>query len=183
MCLQLTETFNKLKAAKSRVPTSGSQGQIFSTDLLISMGLFMLVVMLALHTLDFAWSQQSKFKQARYLQSRASQIADLLVRTEGYPPDWNATNVTLIGLAQPSHIVANSSLNKLEQVSDQRLRQIWRLGVDTRYYLNLTTGNFNWSRGQSWNESADYVLPQTRFVLINLSHGLKRGTMTFALWE
>lgn len=159
-----------------------NRGQIFSSDLVLSFAVFSVILSVAVVALNIAWSNQTQFSRSWRLERKSLIISDLLVRSNGYPDDWNASNIRIVGIAQPSHIIQPYYLSKLANLSEKSLRSAWQLQYDISFYLNLSASNYSWQRGQRWNESADEIVPQTRSVLINDSGRLKRGVLELTLW-
>lgn len=111
------------------------KGQVFSIDLLLSVTVFMGVMTIGIITLDDVVEHQMRFSEQDQLRQRASQIADLFVRTSGYPSDWNSSSVQVVGLADRSHVLNVTKLQRLEALDKQKdlstVLQLhpWQIGV------------------------------------------------------
>lgn len=160
-----------------------AKGQIFTTDMVLSLSVFFLIALISVSTLNMVWENQNRFNRADYMEQKAFQISDLMVRSSGYPEGWNETNVRIVGLSKPSHMIQYSLVSRFENVSESKLQEIWNLEEDTNYFINITAGNFTWTKGNYWSGNANYIVPKTRPVILNKSGSFKRGKLKFVLWE
>lgn len=81
------------------------RGQAFSSEFLLAYFVFMIVLSMAL----YAWTLSTKkiIENERLLdmESQAIDASEQLIRTPGYPLDWNKTSVESIGLASESRVL------------------------------------------------------------------------------
>jgi len=101
-------------------------GQLFTTDFIVSLVLFMSVLGTVFYGIGTSVDQQAQRNDRAVLQQRAAQTADLLVRTSGYPADWNASSVRVTGLASDDHIIEPGKFIELRETGYDRFRAINR---------------------------------------------------------
>lgn len=101
-------------------------GQLFTTDFIVSLVLFMSVLGTVFYGVSTSLDQQAQRNDRSVLQQRASQVSDLLVRTSGYPDDWNASTVDVVGLAEEDHIIDPEKFIRLRGVGYDRFRSMNR---------------------------------------------------------
>lgn len=94
------------------------KGQIFSIDLLLSVSVFLGVMTVGILVLDDVVTSQTRFNDQYQLQQRATQIADLFVRTNGYPTNWNSSSVEVIGFAKQSHVMNMSKFYQFDELME-----------------------------------------------------------------
>lgn len=159
------------------------KAQVFISDILMSIIIFVVVIGISMSLINRAWEKRTRFDGARYHEQRSFEVSDLMVRSSGYPENWNSSNVRIVGLAEPSHVIQNSSIQELDSTSNERLRKIWQLPYDTNFYINISAGNYSWQKGQKWGDNADLVIPSRRAIIYNSTKTFERGTLNFVLWR
>lgn len=91
-------------------------GQIFTTDLVISTLIFFVIVNLSLITWNITQANTVMFNDERDLQNRVTRVADLVVRSPGYPTDWNTSSIQVIGFTARDHEIDNRKLAAFHQL-------------------------------------------------------------------
>jgi hypothetical protein len=90
---------------------SMERGQVSVFDLLASTFLFIIIFTamrgIWLGNIDTAMNEMA-FNE---MQVKAQQVLDSLIKTEGYPSNWNSENVQLIGLADKPNIIGREKLS------------------------------------------------------------------------
>ncbi len=157
-------------------------GQVFSADATIGLSLFVVTLVLSITLLNT--HMQDKIEIAR--EERASQIAfqaaDFLIRTPGFPSDWDANTVQLIGLADPAYIIQPEKVTQLDTLSYAQIRA----HLKTQPYdilINITDPSYSETAGQNWPQSAAIVAQESRTVLIEHTNRTRRGTVEVTVWR
>lgn len=107
----------------------------------------------------------------------AKVIAASLV-SEGYPADWNATNVTRVGLTDGDHRIDQSKLDIFSNLSYSDRAGVMGTTKDYYFYMQYANGTRFNILGQSGNES-DVLVQVTRIVIYNNT----MARMVFYLWQ
>lgn len=93
-------------------------GQMFTSDLVASMVIFLTVLNLGFFAIQQSVTGQSQFNEQKRMSQQAYQTGDLLVRTPGYPADWNRSTVRIVGLASEDQVLNNTKLSELRLIDD-----------------------------------------------------------------
>jgi len=104
------------------------KGQMFTTDFVASMIIFLMVLNLGLFALNESTQGQTRFNEENRMLRQAYQTSDLLVRTPGHPTDWNHSTVQIVGLADSNHILDPTKLSEFAMIYSYR-QQRQELGV------------------------------------------------------
>lgn len=112
-------------------------GQLFTTDFIVSLVLFMSVLGTVFYGVSTSMDQQAQRNDRSALQQSGSQVSDLLVRTSGYPEDWNASTVEVVGLAEEDHIIDPEKFIMLRGVGYDRFRSMNRFAQND-VMVNIT---------------------------------------------
>lgn len=113
-------------------------GQMFTSDLVTSMVIFLTVMNLGFFAIQQSVTGQSQFNTQQRMAQQAYQTGDLLVRTPGYPPGWNRSTVRVVGLASEGQVLNNTKLSELRLI-DGYTEQRERLGVlPSEIVINVT---------------------------------------------
>jgi len=110
------------------------KGQIFTLDLLVAIGIFMLVVTISSQAISVVGRQTSDYVSRHALERKAHDAADMLVSNPGTPPDWylNPDNVKTPGLAysvrgggSKQNLITPRKLFALENLGDEDLKDLF----------------------------------------------------------
>jgi hypothetical protein len=104
-----------------------SQGQIFSTDMMVSLAVFLVLVGVSVFLLDQALRNQNRFNEPYTMAKKSEQVSDLLVRTPGYPEGWNSSNVKVVGLAEPTHFIQAAKFEEMKRLDFSAFRDTARI--------------------------------------------------------
>ncbi len=164
------------------------RAQIWSIDFAVSILIFMSVIILVFFTWSYTSTQSSEQVEINNMQTSALLISDSLIRVEGLPRDWNATNVKVIGIASRNENVLNKTkVDRFLNLSYSKARGLLGIGAYEFYfelsYMNHTImknqdGN-NITKGNYPDSSASIIVPAERYVLYNG----KIARLKFWLWR
>ena len=113
------------------------KAQISGLDLILALMLFFTVVTLFAVLWDTVHYNVKSSADADII---AIQVANRLLESPGYPQDWNATNVELIGLSSERGVVDQSKLENLFELITldyDKVRELLGLGP-YQIYINMT---------------------------------------------
>lgn len=158
----------------------GRDGQLFSSDFIISAFIFIVLLNVAMIAWQIAYERQARFSEQEVMRQDAFQLANLLVRTPGYPADWNRSTVALLGLASPDHTIQPDKVQEMQAIPYEDLVGI--ADVDPNdLFINITGSNYSATVGES-PSTPETVVVERRSVLINATP-LQRGTMEVVVWN
>lgn len=110
------------------------RGQIFTLDLMIAIGIFLLVITTSGHAMRVVGQQSSDYVSRHGLERRAHDVADMLVSSPGNPSDWyeNLDTVSVPGLAlslegggSMQNLVDARKFFALDNLSDEVLEDLF----------------------------------------------------------
>ncbi len=127
-----------------------AKGQGLAIDFLFAAMIFLLLLNAALNV----WSNEAGFVQKEYLlselENKASPAIDLLVRTNGEPPDWEERDINqtkIIGLAKSDRVLEPDKVRLFAQwgsafwsVDYNKLKEKMFLSYDFYFKLSDETG-------------------------------------------
>ena len=113
------------------------KAELFSTDFIISILLFLSIVII----LGFYYGNLQNDIYQQYLrndmQKKAINVADLLATSSGNPDGWDSTNVKVLGLYDNGKFNLTKFL-ELKKISHDTVRRMMGTGV---YNLNISMKN------------------------------------------
>lgn len=164
-------------------------GQIFTTDFVLSAFVFFVMVNVTYLMWIEMHQQQNVLAEEKVLQEQVYHVTSLLVRTPGYPPDWTAGNVEILGLASPDHVIQDAKLDELDAMTDADIKQAMGITQSTQFLLNVTNATQTMhvdGRDLVWGSApsgADTIVVAERAVIVNATDVYRRGTLRVILWR
>ena len=164
------------------------RGQAWSFDFISSVTVFFFVVI----TLFFVWNyttyQNTEQMLFSEMENKAIITADTLIRTRGFPEDWNPSNVQLIGLAEEENVLNQTKLISFVTMDYSEAKRI--LGVPS-YEFFFQVAHLNGSQASA--QGTDLVIgtdptgvANTTIVVPierNILFDHKVAKMRFMLWR
>ena len=114
------------------------KAQLFSSDMIVAVFLFLAVASAALFAWNSAADKSVQTTQRRDMEITGTRILDILVKSPGYPIDWENKNATTIGLASYDRTIDANKLNAFLDMDYNRTREIF--GIPYNYFFKL--GNY-----------------------------------------
>ena len=136
------------------------KGQIFSFDFLIACSIFILILAVLVSHIGYNAIQLKELKEKHELTKSGYKLSEIFFM-EGYPKDWNSSNVKIIGLQTDNRIDWNK-LKELENFGYQK--SLILLGLN--YDYNLTIGNYTFGKNP---ENASSAFRINRVGILNSS--------------
>lgn len=170
------------------------KGQLFSSDFVVSMMVFMGILGLGVFALNEAVSGQTRFNEHNRMVKEAYRTSDLLVRTPGYPEGWTSSNVQIVGLAESNHVLENAKLQEFENIPTYEEKKgvlelsQWEFNMTVRVNgsvatVRTATGLLDPSFGRPVWANATDVAPAKRSVVVNTTDGMTPGTLEVVVWD
>ena len=158
------------------------KGQTFTADFVLSVFIFFIILGISVILWNSAQMKSEALQETRLMASRAFYITEMLLKTEGYPPGWNETDVRLLGLADSRRNIDIARLNAMMNLSEENISAVWNI-EEYGFNFSINASGLYYTKGAPVDFSADFVFPMKRIVLVNDSGVLKRGTLTLVLWK
>ncbi|RLI99377.1 MAG: hypothetical protein DRP06_03575 [Candidatus Aenigmatarchaeota archaeon] len=127
------------------------RGQIFSFDFLIACSIFILVLVILIGHIGYNTLQLNELKDKHELIRSGYKLSGIFFM-EGYPKDWNSSNVEIIGLQTDNRIDWNK-LKEFENIGYQK--SLILLGL--KYDYNITIGNYTFGENPE-NASSAFII-------------------------
>jgi hypothetical protein len=150
-----------------------SKSQIFSADMNVSLFLFITFTLFSIFLFNYSSTEIDDYISMRDMQNLAVLSTDSIIRSPGFPNDWNHTNVRSLGLADEENVINYSKMMELSQV-DYFLAKTLLTQRIYEFYINITefNGTSIMIYGNDDTSSSATILPYTRFCL--LDEGFRR---------
>ena len=103
------------------------KGQMFTMDMALSMLVFIGIAGLSITMVNSAFDSKAFLSEEELMEQKLKRTSDLLVRTGGYPENWNHSNVELPGIAEPSHVLQPEKFIELRRMSYRDFRSANRI--------------------------------------------------------
>lgn len=120
-----------------RLTSRSRDGQLFTTDLVISSAIFLLMVNIALLTWNVAYQNKTFMTEERGMRNDVVRATDLLVRTEGYPSNWTDETVEIAGFSNRDHLIDNQKLKEFHQMDYASQREAVR-ATENDFSIEIT---------------------------------------------
>ena len=136
-----------------------SKGQVSSYDVLIAIVIFMMMFVvlrqlpisnLASAVNDFSYSEMKIY---------SGQAVDSMLKTNGYPTNWNNGNVVLIGLAERPNIIDSEKVEQLLLVDYESAKEALALNkYDFNFSIDSIDDSLDFSYGVSVPEDKEIIV-------------------------
>ena len=117
-----------------------NKGQTSSYDLLVALFLFLLMFA----SMRGLWigNIQVAEKEQQHIEMRFKTIQAMnsLIKTKGYPSNWDTNTVELIGLAERENVLSETKINRFAALDYPTATELLALG---NYDFNITITSFN----------------------------------------
>lgn len=153
------------------------KAQINAFDFIIASSISVMILVSVASTFFFYERKINEFTLYNDLSTKAFQVSDVLIKTEGIPSNWNSTNVNIIGLVSEDRVINEDKLNNFINLDQQEIKD--KLATNYDIYFNLTniTGKSIASIGNPPAGIRSIVIK--RYV----TYKNEEAIMEFGLWE
>ncbi|MBI1973500.1 hypothetical protein HYS54_01680 [Candidatus Micrarchaeota archaeon] len=113
------------------------KGQVSGIDMLFSVAIFTTILLSAAITWTSAFSYSEQRQKDSTIEAAAFSTANQLVSYGGYPDDWDASNVAVIGLAKHPNVLDSAKLSAFASMninSSKSLLGLERYGLHVRVF-------------------------------------------------
>lgn len=110
------------------------KGQMFSTDMVLSMFVFIGMTVFSVFIVDATAEYGMRFHEEEVMEESIVRTSDFLVRSPGYPENWTFNEVEVTGLADSPNVIKSSKFLELKRMDYDEVRSINRI---PRYDFHL----------------------------------------------
>ena len=169
------------------------KGQALASDFTVSIALFLFLIVGCAIVWNTTVGKYARFRDNQFMQEKIFSVSDALIRTPGYPQEWDSANVRLIGLSEgESNVLNKSKLLEFKNVDYSVAKNMWGLS-GYEYYAKFTDSEgdlisldgsaLEYGNNSFISSGKKDLLPLTRLVLINESGNITRAALTFVIWR
>ncbi len=155
-----------------------AKAQIFSLDIVIAIGIFILILLSTALIWQYSMEKISIEETRNDMEIIARNVLSVLIETKGTPTNWtdytfNQTNIQSLGLADEFLILNQTKINSLLSADYSTAKTILGiLGSNYEFILNMDIWNnsvyvANYTIGLSPNATASEIVKVERFVLLD----------------
>lgn len=154
------------------------KSQTVSIDLFMAVFVFIILLILIISSWNIYQVKIVERMAYEDIMVNAFQIADLLVKSRGYPLEWNSTNVEVIGLAASDRIISSEKLNSFFNISYSSSKEL--LNIE-RYDFYFQVKHINGTAADSYGleSNGTYSVSAKRYVL----YENEKAIIDFKLWK
>ena len=154
---------------------------LFSTDLLVSMLVFLVVLIFFISVWNIYSERLASNVEAEEIQLLAFQITDLMVRSPGVPENWhiNSTNISTIGFKKSHDILSQDKLNTFFSLDYNLTKTLFNIN---RYEYQFEVRDSNGNLISSTNNS---VVNSNTLIAVNRLAQVNNETqeIIFKIWK
>lgn len=115
-----------------------NRGQVFSTDLLLAMMVFIIIVLLISHTWNGVSVRAQDWEDRMEMQRRAYVASAFLIMSPGYPSNWNESTVKVLGLTtREQNVIDSSKFSEMQSMSGSKIKELLNI-EEYSLYINLS---------------------------------------------
>lgn len=157
------------------------KGQVLTSDFVLSLIIFFVIFEFTFTIWNMAQSKTIHLDEERRMQEKTAFITETLIKSQGYPINWNENDVILIGLSDESFILQDEKVKKFQNMDYEKIKNIF--GIED-YGLNVTisTKNAYYTIGKEIDDDALIIMPIKRIIILNNSGTMERGSLSLITW-
>lgn len=119
---------------------SNNKGQVVILDLAIALIIFMSAMVFIVLTYQNGITKLDRETRYNSWVLESYGITDLLIKSEGYPQDWNASDVVVIGLASADRVLSTDKITRFTLLEYNKTKQL--LGISgNEFFLQIRDVN------------------------------------------
>jgi hypothetical protein len=99
----------------------GGRGQVLTSEFIAAVFIFMIVLVFAVFLWTTVWADIARAEFLHDFEAAADDAVEKLVRTEGYPVDWETRaldNISSVGLCSESRVLQEAKVGRFLELMD-----------------------------------------------------------------
>ncbi len=133
--------------------TNHLKGQVLSFDLLVAIVIFSLVLAMLISQISYSSKEIDETRKQNEMMEASYKVSEVFFR-EGYPNDWNESNVEILGLGDDGRI-SWDKLQELENMGYQKSLSL--LGLNYNYNITIESSTLDWTFGKNPENSTNLI--------------------------
>lgn len=105
-------------------------------DIFFALSIFCVLLIIIAITLNNYGQKSSSEIESDIMITKAFQISDLLIKTEGFPSKWNNDNIEIAGLASSDRVISEEKLSNFTNLSINKTKSLLKTQI-YNFYLTL----------------------------------------------
>ena len=155
------------------------KSQIFTTDFFIAFFIFSVLLIITMISWNDYNSKLEKNIESDILETKAFQISNVLVKSEGSPTNWDYDDVLVIGLAEFDRILSIDKVNSFVSFPINKTNDLLQThNFNFSFILKETDGDIIFDYGYNISNPKRSVSVR-RYVVYNNAEAIAE----FNLWE
>lgn len=123
-----------------------NKGQIIAGDFMISIGVFVIILMILLPAWFYVSSQARNSEDRKNMELMSVVISDTMMKTQGYPENWTAQTVKTFGFADSERNLNISKIKEFKKIDYITAKKI--LGISNyNFYIEFYDRGYNLTDG------------------------------------
>ncbi len=144
--------------------TNHLKGQVLSFDLLVAIVIFSLVLAMLISQISYSSKEIDETRKQNEMMEASYKVSEVFFR-EGYPNDWNESNVEILGLEDDGRM-SWDKLQELENMGYQKSLSL--LGLNYNYNITIESSTLDWTFGKN-PENSTNLIKINRLSILNSS--------------
>jgi len=169
---------------------SMKKAQAVSLDFYASLFIFIIILALGITMWHNSVQNTSWNIKIQEMDNYANKIADSLIRSQGYPPNWDNNTVELLGLVETSHILDYQKALEMKNISADKMESLFGY-ISYNLYIEINNisdmpvvvDNINLTWG-AYNQSiANSITKAKRFAILHNKDKFERVSVNVFIWN
>jgi hypothetical protein len=167
-------------------PLSSRKSQIFAFEAIIAVSVFLMAIVFLNASVYSKVTERNEKAEKDSLYETAVYASEVLLRTEGIPPDWDPGNYVQLGLEEENFVVSNEKLDMLMTIGNEEL--VDNIGLrGYKMFINITsvfnyTAQVNYTKGD-FPSNPFILIPVYRIFLMDNGTSKIPVKMTMEVWR
>ncbi|MEM2963222.1 MAG: hypothetical protein QXW70_00795 [Candidatus Anstonellales archaeon] len=140
-------------------------GQLISIDAVVSLIALIFIILLFLYHWTEGIKITSNLVRRNGMEQSAIVASDILLKSSGYPHNWNQSNVQAIGLASSPHVLSVDKILAFKNISYNTSKKLLGIVDEFYFYIDDIEGNRIHEVGNS--TSSELSISVVRFALLD----------------
>lgn len=155
------------------------KAQIFTTDFFIAFFIFSILIIVAMVSWNNYYIKITEINDYDIMMNKAFQISDVLVKSQGYPLEWDSENVQIIGLASEDRELSLDKVNLFANLPLNKSKNIFKT-QDSKFHFSIKNFDGEILKEYGYNmTNAKKSVNVRRYLLYND----EEAVMEFTLWK
>ncbi|MCK5177430.1 MAG: hypothetical protein KAQ92_06905 [Candidatus Aenigmarchaeota archaeon] len=166
------------------------KAQAISLDFYSSLIIFMIVIGGCLMLWNKTIGDNTDSMQIQEMNNYANNIADILVRSKGYPLNWTNETVEMLGLVENSHLINYNKTLEMKNISRYKMSSLFGyepyalyIQIDNSSNLPVIIDGENLTWGHLNKSLANSIAKISRYAILHNKDSFERVSVNVFIWN